>query len=93
MFLRVVELSQIEQLVSITASPKSVEPDLDTVRNQHPPRTWRINGVIPGLLHRAAAATWHNGVQIACTRLLQFERSHDLVGSVGPAETTKRNID
>ena len=36
-FLRVVELGQIEQFVGVASAPETIEPDLDTVRHQDPP--------------------------------------------------------
>ena len=82
MFFRLVEPREIEKLIGVAPAPEAVEPDFEAVRDQNPARAGRIDGVVPGLLHGAAAAAGHDPIEIVRVGSFQFERSDDLVRPV-----------
>ena len=61
---RFIEPREIEHLVGIATTAETVKANFDAVRDKHPFRAGRIDGVIPRLLHWAPASPWHDLVEV-----------------------------
>lgn len=92
MLFRLIEPREVEHLVGIASTAETVKANFDAVRDKHPFRAGRIDGVIPGLLHRATSTPRHDLVEVVSFWAFQFERGNDVPGGCRLIETAKRRV-
>ncbi len=89
----IVQACEIEHLVRVAPSAEAIKPDFDAVRNENPAGAWSVYGVVPRLLHWAAATTGRDGVKVFRCGTLQLKGCNDLFGPSRCPEAAERDID